>query len=131
MIVLDASAAVEVVLERGAQGEWVANELLSAGSVHAPHLIDSEVASALRRLSLGGEISARRGSAALRHFLRLRLTRYPAEPLLPRVWQLRHTLTAYDATYVSLAESLNAPLVTTDERLARSIGHSAAIVGFA
>lgn len=131
MIVLDASAAVDVILESGPEGEWVAETLVAAEAVRAPHLIDSEVASALRRLVLAGAISARRGTTALRLFLELPLERYPAELLLPRIWQLRSSLTAYDATYVSLAESLDAPLVTTDARLARSRGHRAEIVAFA
>ncbi len=85
MIVLDASAAVDVVLERRAEGEWLASELATAGSVHAPHLIDSEFASTLRRLVLLGEVSAQRATTAIGHVRRLRLTRYPAEPLLDRI----------------------------------------------
>lgn len=130
MIVLDASAAVDVVLERGPEGEWVASELAAAASAHAPHLIDTELASTLRRLVLLGEISPRSGATALGHFRQLRLTRYPAEPLLDRIWALRGGLTAYDATYVALAETLGAPLVTTDARLARARGHRAAISAF-
>jgi len=130
VIVLDASAAVDVILELGPEGEWVASELAGAESLHAPHLIDSEVASALRKLTLAGEISARRGTAALRHFLDLRLIRYPAEPLLPRICQLRHSLTAYDATYITLAESLGAPLLTTDRGIGGSRGHRAVVSAF-
>jgi len=122
VIVLDASAAVDVVLERGGEGEWVASELAAAGSLHAPHLIDSEFASTLRRLVLLGEISPENGSAALGHYRQLRLTRYPAEPLLGRIWELRDALTAYDATYVALAEALDCPLVTADGRLGRAPG---------
>lgn len=130
MIVLDASAAVDVVLERGDEGEWVASELAAAGSVHTPHLIDTEFASTLRRLVLLGEISPEHGAAALRHYRQLRLIRYPGEPLLDRIWQLRDTLTAYDATYIALAETLDAPLVTTDRRLGRARGHRANVSAF-
>ena len=130
MIVLDASAAVDVVLERGAEGQWVAAELAAARSVHAPHLVDSEVASALRRLVLLEEISAESGGTALRLYRKLRLTRYPAEPLLDRIWALRESVTAYDATYLALAETLDAPLVTTDGRLARAGGHRATVSAF-
>jgi predicted nucleic acid-binding protein len=131
VIVLDASAAVDVVLERGAEGRWVADELAAARSVHAPHLIDSEVASALRRLALLGEIGARNGAAALGLYRQLRLTRYPVEPLLDRIWELRESVTAYDATYLALAESLDATLVTTDARLSRAGGHRATVSAFA
>lgn len=130
MIVLDASAAVDVVLEHGAEGKWAASELASVGSAHAPHLIDSEFTSALRRLVLLGEISTRNAATALGHFRQLRLTRYPAEPLLNRIWALRGSLTAYDATYIALAESLDAPLLTTDSRLARAGGHRATVSAF-
>lgn len=127
---LDASAAADVILERGAEGDWVASKLLDAESLHAPHLIDSEIASAFRRLALSGEISVQQGSTALEQFLRLRLVRYPAEPLLPRIWALRGGLTAYDATYISLAESLGAPLLTTDGKLGRARGHRAVVTAF-
>jgi predicted nucleic acid-binding protein len=131
VIVLDASAAVDVVLERGAEGQWVAGELAGARSIHAPHLIDSEVASTLRRLVLLEEIPAASGATALGLYRQLRLTRYPAEPLLDRIWALRESVTAYDATYLALAETLDAPLVTTDVRLARASGHRATVSSFA
>ena len=131
MIVLDASAAVDVVLERGVEGRWVADELAAADSIHAPHLIDSEVASTLRRLVLLEEITASSGATALGLYRQLRLTRYPAEPLLGRIWALRDSVTAYDATYLALAESLDATLVTTDARLSRAGGHRATVSAFA
>lgn len=130
MIVLDASAAVDAVLERGEEGEWVAGKLAGARSVHAPHLIDSEVASTLRRLVLLGEIEPSTGTKALGLFRLLRLARYPAEPLLDRIWELRENVTAYDATYIALAETLDAPLVTTDGRLSRAGGHRASVSAF-
>ncbi len=127
MIVLDASAAVDLLLERGERGDWVARRLGREGTVAAPHLIDLEVASAVRRRELAGELGAGRGRTALDDFAAMPLRRYPATVLLERVWQLRRVLTAYDAVYVALAEVLDVPLVTLDARLARSRGHSATV----
>ena len=127
MIVLDASAALDLLLERGDRGEWVARRVATEGVVVAPHLIDLEVASAVRRRELAGEIGAARGRVALEDFASMPLRRYPATALLSRVWQLRRTLTAYDAAYVALAEALDAPIVTMDEHLGRSSGHGATI----
>lgn len=88
-----------------------------------PHLIDSEVTNALRRLVLRGVLSDDQGSAALRGFSRLTFTRYPADWLRPRLWELRHNLSAYDATYVALAEALDSgALLTIDARLATAPG---------
>ncbi len=127
MIVLDASAAVDVLLERGARGDWVARRLLRADSVHAPHLIDIEVASVVRRRVSRRAISARRGREALQELAAFPMTRYPATPLLERIWELRSNSTAYDANYVALAEALEAPLVTMDARLASTPGHRARV----
>ncbi len=93
----------------------------------APHLLDSEVTNALRRLVLRGDLTDDQGSAALEGFTRLTLTRFPADWLRTRLWALRHNLSAYDATYVTLAESLSAPLVTADARLARAPGIRCAV----
>ena len=128
MIVVDAAAIVDYVLGREPAGSWVASQLASASSRHAPHVVDFEVASALRRLALAGELSARRGLGALEDLRELPVHRYPAAQLLGAIWQLRENLTAYDAAYVALAELLRMPLVTTDARLARSQGHSAEIL---
>jgi predicted nucleic acid-binding protein len=131
VIVIDASAAVDLLVERGPRGAWVAATTQGEELFHAPHLIDVEVASALRRRSLGGELPASRGREALEALLDLKLVRYPLAPLLARVWALRQYLTAYDAAYVSLAEALGLPLVTTDARLGRARGHRAEIVAYA
>lgn len=127
MIVLDAGAAVRYLLRRDPGWEPLA-EKIKGESLHAPYLLDFEVASALRGLVLGREVSTDRGQHALLGLRSLDLTRYPATRLLDRIWQLRGHLTAYDAAYVVLAEVLEAPLLTTDERLARSGGHAAEIV---
>jgi predicted nucleic acid-binding protein len=91
-------------------------------------VIDLEVASTVRRLTLLRAISARRGQEVLDDFLELPIRRYPATQLLERIFELRNNLTAYDAAYIALAEALDAPLITTDERLARATGHSAEIL---
>lgn len=87
---------------------------------HAPHLIDVEVAQVVRRYAASGDIDAGRGGAALEDLGDLPLRRYPPGLLLPRMWAWRHNLTAYDATYVALAEALDAPLLTRDRRLAQA-----------
>ena len=96
-------------------------------SLHAPHLIDVEVAHALRRRSLRGEITEARGKSALSLLQRFPITRYAHDVLLHRTWMLRHNLSAYDAMYVALAEGLSATLCTRDEPLAGSTGHQARI----
>jgi predicted nucleic acid-binding protein len=127
VIVVDASAALELLLGAPAASavEWRlfgANETL-----HAPHLIDVEVAHALRRYALAGDMSAERGRAAPEDLADLSLRRSPHEVLLPRVWELRANLTAYDAINVALAEALDAPLFTRDRRLPGAAGHRARV----
>lgn len=90
--------------------------------MHAPALVDFEVAQVLRRLVAGGAMSASRGRAALELLAELPVSRHPGVPLLPRVWELRANLTAYDAAYVALAEALACPLLTGDASLARAPG---------
>ena len=96
-------------------------------ALHVPHLFDVEVLHALRRLTLSGLVSESRCHRALKALSDLRVTRYPHAPLVHRIWELRDNLTAYDAAYVALAEALDAPLVTTDGRLARTPGHRARV----
>lgn len=96
-------------------------------TIHAPHLIDGEVAQVLRRYAANGEINSERGLMALADLADLPLRRYPHDFLLPRIWDLRNNLTAYDATYVALAEALDAPLLTRDRHLAAAAGHRAQI----
>jgi predicted nucleic acid-binding protein len=127
MIVLDASATVDWLLQTTA-GQRIEHRMFSAReSLHAPHLLDIEVAQVLRRLVREGKVPANRADEAVRDLLDLRLTRYPHFMLLPRVWQLRHNFSAYDAAYVGLAEKLGAPLITRDGRLAAAPGHTAII----
>ncbi len=125
MIVLDASAAVEVLLQTTA-GAPLAPRLLSPStSLHAPHLVDVEVAQVLRRFVLQGKVRAERARQALEDLADLPLERYSQVVLLPRIWELRHNLTAYDAAYVALAEALGATLLTCDGRIKRASGHTA------
>lgn len=117
MIVVDASAAVSALLNDGA-----ARQALAADQLHVPHLVDSEVANGLRRLVAKGRIEASAGWAALDTWQRLGLIRYAVHPFLERVWELRDNLSAYDAGYVALAESLNCALMTADARLSQAPG---------
>ena len=122
MIVVDASAALSAVLNAGAARRALASEQL-----HAPHLIDSEVANGLRRRVAAQQLNAADGWRALNAWRRLGMTRYPVFALLDRVWELRENLTAYDASYVALAELLNCNLLTADTRLSRAPGIRCAI----
>jgi predicted nucleic acid-binding protein len=118
VIVLDASAAIDWLLQT-ATGQQIENRIYSRGeSLHAPHLLDLEVAQVLRRLVREVALSAQRADQALQDLLRLRVTRYPHFVFLPNIWRLRHNLSAYDAAYVALAEKLGATLITRDARLA-------------
>lgn len=91
-------------------------------TLHAPHLLDLEVLQTLRGLVLGGEVSPERAQRARTRLSGAYVVRYPHVPLLERIWEIRHNLTAYDAAYVALAESLDAPLITLDARLSQAPG---------
>ena len=121
-MVLDASVVLEVLL-RTPDSEVIADRVLSAGEpLHAPHLLDLEVAQVLRRYVMRGELTDSRGRDALDVMAVFPIARYSHEPLLGRIWQLRETLTAYDAAYLALAEALGVTLLTRDQRLARARG---------
>jgi len=127
VIVLDASAAVDWLLQTAAAQRIESRIFSRHQSLHAPELLDLEVAQVLRRLVREGALSAARAEVAIEDLLDLRITRYPHFVLLPRIWQLRHNLSAYDAAYVVLAERLGATLLTRDARLASAAGHAATI----
>jgi predicted nucleic acid-binding protein len=115
------------VIDAGVIVELVANsldpDLLGDEELAVPHLIDSEVTNVLRRLVTQGLLTDMQATSALSGFTRLALTRFPADWLRPRMWELRHNLSAYDATYVALAEMTGATsLLTTDIRLANAPG---------
>jgi predicted nucleic acid-binding protein len=127
LIVLDASAVVDWLLHTPA-GLQIEKRIYSRNeSLHAPHLIDVEFAQALRRLAREGTVSGDRAGQAIQDLLDLRLTRYSHFVLLPRIWELRDNLSAYDAAYVALAEELNATLFTRDAGMSSAPGHSASI----
>jgi len=127
MIVVDASAAIEVLLRTPAASAVERRLFAPSQTLHAPHLLDVEVAQVVRRYAANGEIDAERGRMALADLADFPLQRYPHDFLLHRVWDLRNNFTAYDAIYVALAEALEAPLLTRDKRLAASPGHHARI----
>ncbi|MGH7898539.1 MAG: type II toxin-antitoxin system VapC family toxin [Candidatus Binatia bacterium] len=127
MIVVDASALLEVLLRRPA-AHAIERRLFAGGQrLFAPHVIDLEVAQVLRRFEAARELPPRRGDEAILDLVDFPLHRYRTIVLLERIWQLRGSLTAYDAAYVALAEALEAPLITRDARLARAAGHRAAV----
>ena len=117
MIILDASVVIEMLLQTD-DGIAITERVLGDNeSLHAPHLIDIEVAQVLRRYVLRGELKAERAQQALEVMAEFPIARYEHEPLLARIWELRENLTAYDAAYVALAEGLNATLLTRDRKL--------------
>lgn len=120
MIVVDASVLTDFLLGRRETHVAVEDELgdRSEEPLHAPELVEPEVLNALRRLLHRRSVSAEQAEAAVADLGRTRLARYPHAPLRERVWDLRHNLTAYDALYLSLAEALDARLLTADEGLA-------------
>jgi len=124
VIVLDASALVELILDTST-GQLVADRIADpAEGLHVPHLADIEVVQALRRYVREGEIDADAAETALDDLRALDLQRHAHEPLFERVWELRKNLTAYDAVYVALAEVLNAVLLTCDRGLSQAPGMS-------
>jgi len=122
VIVVDASAALSALLNDGP-----ARRALGTEQIHVPHLIDSEVASGLRKGVAAHRLDAESGWTALDTWRRLGMTRYPVFSLLNRVWELRENLSAYDASYVALAELLDCNLLTANARLGQAPGSHCAI----
>lgn len=127
MIVVDASALIEFLLQTALGTRVEARLLRDDDEFHAPHLIDIEVTQGLRRLVRAGELSADRAAEAVADLADFDLHRHAHLDLLTRVWKLRDNVTAYDAVYVALAESLDAPLVTCDAPLATAPGLRATV----
>jgi len=121
MLVVDASVVVAGLVDGGETGAW-AETVLTADVLAAPHIMPVEVANILRRLALAGEISSDLATLAHADLLDLGVRLFPYAPLATRAWELRSNLTAYDACYVALAESLGAELATLDRRLGRASG---------
>ena len=120
-MVADASVVVAALVDSEAEGLW-AERVLGSDHLAAPHLMPAEVANLLRRAVLAGKISEDTASLAHADLLALRVELFPYEPFAERVWDLRATVTAYDAWYVALAETLDARLATLDARLSRASG---------
>ena len=118
MIVIDASALLEVLLHTPLGAAIETRLLGTLESLHSPHLLDVEITQVIRRFVMAREIEAERAQAALDDFMGFPIWRHPHGFLLPRVWALRNNFTAYDAVYVALAEVLDATLLTHDRRLA-------------
>ena len=130
MIVLDASAVIDWLLQTSA-GQRIERRIYSRNeSLHAPHLLDVEVVQVLRSLVREGSVSKGRAAQAIEDLLVLRIARYPHFAMLPAIWHLRHNLSAYDAAYVVLAETLGATLLTCDRRLGSAPGSTARIEVF-
>jgi predicted nucleic acid-binding protein len=127
LIVLDASAVIELLLNTD-NGALVRSRIADrAESLHAPHLLSVEVAQVLRRYVASRSIKPEIAVAALDDLAVLDIAHYAHEPFLPRAWALRDNVTVYDAVYLVLAEVLDAPLLTLDRRLANSPGHQATV----
>jgi len=120
-VVIDASVVVAAIVDSGETSGW-AEHILARGELAAPHLMLAEATNALRRAELAGEISRDAAGLAFRDLVDLPVDLYLFEPFANRVWELRYTVTAYDAWYVALAESLDAPFATLHSRLSRSPG---------
>lgn len=127
MIVVDASALLEFLLQTPLGIRVEARLFRHDDEFHAPHLIDVEVVQGLRRLVRTGEVSAARAADAIADLGELDLRRHPHLDLLGRAWKLRDNISAYEAIYVALAEAINAPVVTCDGPLANAPGHRARI----
>jgi predicted nucleic acid-binding protein len=128
VIVADASAVVEVLLNTPAAPAISRHLFAAAETIHVPHLIDVEVLHVLGRYARTAELGILRAEQALRVYADIPLNRYPHAALLRRVWDLRDNFTAYDASYIALAEALDAPLITRDRALASSSRHRARVL---
>jgi predicted nucleic acid-binding protein len=127
VIVLDASVAVALLLNTPPSAKELRTILASDPEIHAPHLLDAEVAQTLRRFVHSGDLDAHRSLVALSRLAELPITLHAHGPFLARTFELRDNVTVYDGLYIALAEALRAILVTKDRRLARAPGTRAEI----
>ncbi len=118
MSVVDASVVVDALVSATDQGHRARRSLSSLHAIEAPAILRAEVASALRRLTAARALAEGQALAALELSRRMRVVSYPFEPFQPRVWELRHVMTVYDAWYVAVAEELETELITSDQRIA-------------
>jgi len=112
---------VAALVDTGPNGTW-AEEVLSHGSLHAPELAKVEATNILRRLELAKQLTTAEANAAHEDLMQLDMELFSFDPFAERIWELRHTVTSYDAWYVAVAEALRLPLVTLDARLSRVKG---------
>ncbi len=127
MIVLDASAVIDLLMRSSSGNRLAARIEREELSLHAPHLIELEVMQILRKAIARGALADSRAQPAFQDFRAMRMALYSHTDLMERIWSLRHNLSAYDAAYVALAESLEVPLFTLDARIAKATGHRAKI----
>jgi predicted nucleic acid-binding protein len=120
LVVVDASVVVAALIDRSPTGVWA--ETVLSRPVAAPHLIDVEVTSTMRRLVATGAVHAGHAAGLLERFDELSVLRFPYSPFGPRIWALRESVTSYDAWYVAIAEAIGAPVATLDQRLIRVPG---------
>lgn len=125
MIVLDASAVIHALEATHPNRDLIRR--MTDTSLHAPYILDAEFLHGVRGLLRGGKMTLDRANDARRDFYLLHVIRYPLGRIAERIWSLRDNLTAYDASYIALAEALECPLVTTDDKLAKASGHFAAV----
>lgn len=122
-VVVDSSVLVAALVDTGPNGTW-AEEVLSSGSLHAPELARVEATNILRRLEMAKQLTTAEANAAHDDLMQLNMELFPFDPFADRIWELRHSVTSYDAWYVALAEALRLPLATLDGRLSRAKGVS-------
>lgn len=126
-VVVDSSVLVAALVDTGPDGIWAEN-VLEGGALYAPELVHVEATNVLRRLELGKKITTLEASAAYEDLARLEMELFPFAPFAERIWELRPTVTSYDAWYVSVAEAIGFPLATLDGRLAKSPGPKCAFL---
>jgi predicted nucleic acid-binding protein len=127
VIVVDASVVVEILLSTPAANAIAERLFVPRETLHAPHLMDVEVAQVLRRYVARGDVDPEHGRALILLLAQFPIARHAHQPLLPRIWALRDNFTAYDAAYIALAEGLKAPLLTRDKGLASAPGPVASV----
>ncbi len=120
-VVVDSSVVIAALVDSGPYGEW-AEEILASGELRAPELVRAEATNILRRLERAKLITTPEANAAQDDLMQLDIQLFPFEPFASRIWELRYNVTIYDAWYVAIAEALNHPLATLDERLSKSNG---------
>jgi predicted nucleic acid-binding protein len=120
-IVVDSSVLIAALVDSGPQGAW-AEGILATGTVHAPELIYAEATNILRRLERAKHLSTAEANAAHDELMHLNLELFSFDPFAERIWELRHTVTSYDAWYVAVAEALRLPLATLDRKLVKASG---------